>query len=207
MGQQWVSLRAYARHRGVRLSAVQKAIESQRVTAIREEGGRITGIDLVEADKQWAANTDATESLRNGKTAAALQLTPAPGPGGEKQQPAAGAPLPGDQGDFLAARVREAQLRGEILELDKLERIEELLPRSVVSKMFSEIFSELKSAVSRIPDRKAQALAGEVDPARVHRILSDEIRAVFDDYSRRLAGPAGLADDASVARERETVLP
>jgi hypothetical protein len=58
---------------------------------------------------------------------------------------------------------------------------------AVVQREFSEIFAQLKNAVFRIPDRKAQALAGETDPVRIHRMLSDELRTVFDEFSSRLA--------------------
>jgi len=202
-----MSLRAYARHRGVTLSAVQKAIESRRITAIREDGGRVTGVEKNQADAQWAARTDAAEAARSGTF---LQPPPSgPAASAEKSAPAEPAPAAaGDQGNFLAARVKEAELRGQLLELDKLERLGELLPRAIVRKEFSEIFSQLKIAAFRIPDRKAQALAGETDPVRLHRVLSDELRQVFDEFSRQLdVPPAGVADDSGVAGERAEVLP
>lgn len=204
----FMALRAYARRRGVRLSAVQKAIESRRVhgAAIREEGGRITGIDPELADQQWATNTDPVEAARSGTgvQAPALQLTPAPG--GDK--PAAPAEPTGDQGNFLAARVKEAELRGELLELDKCERLAMLMPRSVVEREFSEIFAQLKNSTFRIPDRIAQSLAGETDPLRINRLLSEELRTVFNEFSRRICGSAaGVAEDAAMAGEREAVLP
>lgn len=201
---EYISLRAYARRRGVVLSAVQKAIESRRVTAIREEDGRISGIDPIEADKQWAANTDATEAAKSGKFVDApptAQLTPPPSE--KPAEPTAA----GDQGTFLAARVKEAELRGQLLELDKLERIDDLLPRSVVAREYAEIFAQLNNALTRIPDRISQALAGETDPVRINRRLSDEIRKVLDECSRRLAEAAGVADDAGVAAERPAILP
>jgi hypothetical protein len=205
MKEEWTSLRAYARHRGCALSAVQKAIESRRVTAIREENGRITGIEKNAADLQWGLNTDPIEAERNGK----LQTSP-PAPASLPAQPA-GEKCPGSTnpsaGDFLAARTKEAALRGQLLELDRLERMEELLPRSVVQREFSEIFSQLKTAVFHIPDRKAQALAAEMDPTRIHRLLSEELRMVFDEFSRRVASAAAVADNAGAAEEREPVLP
>jgi len=218
--EEWMSLRAYARYRDVALSAVQKAIESRRVTAIKEEGGRIIGIEKYQADLQWAANTDAAEAARSGTfqgtvkpagAAAGEGVSALAGsaaaqgdksPAGDQQSPT------GDQGNFLAARVKEAELRGELLELDKLERLGELLPRAEVRRMYSEIFAQLKIAAFRIPDRKAQALAGETDPVRIHRLLSDDLRQVFDEFSRQLDVPAaGVADDSAVVGEREEVLP
>jgi len=47
-----ISLRAYARHRGVSLAAVQKAISSGRIH--REDDG---SIDSDRADLEWEANT------------------------------------------------------------------------------------------------------------------------------------------------------
>jgi len=215
--EEWMSLRAYARHRDVTLSAVQKAIESRRVKAIKEEGGRIIGIEKYQADAQWAANTDAVEAARSGtfleKPAAAAGDGVVGQSGGNGSQGGDKSPVPeqawktGDEGNFLAARVKEAELRGDLLELDKLERIGELLPRAEVRRIFSEIFAQLKSAAFRIPDRKAQAIAGETDPVRIHRLLSDELRQVFDEFSHQLdVSTAGVVDDSAVAGERPPVL-
>ena len=49
-----LSLRGYARHRGVGLSTVQKAIGSGRITPMAD--GRI---DSDHADREWASNTEA----------------------------------------------------------------------------------------------------------------------------------------------------
>ncbi len=217
MAEEWISLRAYARHRGVALSAVQKAIETKRVTVVRRnERQHVIAIEKHAADQQWAANTDAVEAARNGKlttppegAATPQAQPPAAAPGGE---PGAASPADkpadaGEQGNFLAARIRESELRGQLLELDKLERVGELLPRAIVRQEFTEIFAQLKNAALRIPDRKAQVLAGETDPTRIQRVLSDEIRAVFDEFSRQLSAPtAGVADDPGMGREREAVL-
>ena len=47
-----MSLRQYARHRGVGLSAVQKAITSKRVSTLKD--GRV---DSEAADAEWKRNT------------------------------------------------------------------------------------------------------------------------------------------------------
>ena len=51
-----LSQRAYARHRGMALSAVQKAISSERISTLPD--GRI---DSDVADGEWAANTNARQ--------------------------------------------------------------------------------------------------------------------------------------------------
>jgi hypothetical protein len=198
---QWMGLRAYARSRNpqVSLHAVQKAIESGRVTAVRREGDRIVSIEKIEADRQWTANTDPVESERNGKIAASAE----PAASGEK----AAEPKSADQESFLAARLKGVELDNQVKELDKLERLGELVPRAIVQQIFSEILTQLQSAAFRIADRKAQALAGETDPTRIHRMLTDELRTVFDESSREFAASAaGMADDAGMARGREPIL-
>jgi len=68
MSEEWVSLREFSRRRGVRLAAVQKAIASGRVTAIRRgDTGRLKEIEFVQASAQWDANTDPAEAAKNGK--------------------------------------------------------------------------------------------------------------------------------------------
>ena len=85
MVEEWVSLREFARRRGVSLQAVQKAIASGRVTAVRRadagpEGqpGRILGIEVNAATQQWNRNTDPTEAAKSGKVIPAPAAVQAP---------------------------------------------------------------------------------------------------------------------------------
>lgn len=95
--ENWISLRAFARRHNVRLSAVQKAIESGRVTAVkRNAAGRLKGIEANLAALQWSQNTDPAQAERSGKTGAAVSAPdttaavsapgPAPGVAGEQLQ-------------------------------------------------------------------------------------------------------------------------
>lgn len=61
-----LSFRAYARHRGVSLGAVQKAIKSGRIQTTPDEKGK-PKIDPDEADRSWASRTDPTKqgALKN----------------------------------------------------------------------------------------------------------------------------------------------
>ena len=52
-----MSQRAYARHRGVALSAVQKAIETGRIS--KQPDGQI---DSEQADVEWEQNTQAARA-------------------------------------------------------------------------------------------------------------------------------------------------
>ncbi len=65
-----LSIRAYARHRGVSHVAVKKAIDTGRITPLPDGT-----IDPVVADAQWAANTTPT---RRSVTGEAREVPQAP---------------------------------------------------------------------------------------------------------------------------------
>lgn len=53
----WVSQGAYAKHRGCTLRAVQKAMESNRITFVYDDKGHRKIPDIEQADREWAENT------------------------------------------------------------------------------------------------------------------------------------------------------
>jgi hypothetical protein len=228
-GRELMGRNEYARHRGERSpNAVRKAEQSGRIAkaVIRDASGELIGIDWRLADELWARHTDVDQAERNGKLVA-----PAPPPapaasadvktavagdgaaaGAANSEAAPGSPDlqlvggagagAGDQGDYLAARAKREGYLAKQAELDYLEQIGRLVPSEEVEREVAEIFSQLKSNVFLISDRKAQILAAEGDPVRVHRLLSDEFRTVFDEFSGRLASEA-----AAGAAEREAAGP
>ena len=70
-----MSVRAYAKHRGVRHSAVQRAIEVGRLSrsVVRDAKGRPSITDVAEADREWEARTQGT------KVSLSVQLAKAAG--------------------------------------------------------------------------------------------------------------------------------
>ena len=58
-----ISIRTYARHRGISDTAVRKAIKAGRIT--KEGDG---SIDVEKADREWHMNTDTTFSHPNEKS-------------------------------------------------------------------------------------------------------------------------------------------
>ena len=113
-----ISIRAYARHRGVTDTAVHKAIRSGRVTP--EADGTI---DADRADAQWARNTDSPKRGTN-QRAETVQVRE---PHGEQATTLPGAPGIGGT-SLLQARtvnevvkaqtnkVRLARLKGELVD-------------------------------------------------------------------------------------------
>jgi hypothetical protein len=174
---------------------VQKAIESTRVTAVKREGDRLVAIDLVEADKQWLANTDPDQASRTrGITAAPEGSSPAAGPSTaaehapdapRRDEPAA-MPPPGEQGKdfgYLEARAKREQFQAKQAELDYLEAIGELVPKAELREAASRRYRAIRDKLLNIPDRLAPILAAQTDPARVHTELSKEIKQVLHELS------------------------
>src|SRR4051812_5004703 len=65
--EEWISLREFSRRREVSLGAVQKAIASGRVTAVkRHASGALDAIEYHAATQQWNTNTDVDQAMRAG---------------------------------------------------------------------------------------------------------------------------------------------
>jgi pyruvate/2-oxoglutarate dehydrogenase complex dihydrolipoamide acyltransferase (E2) component len=158
-----LSLRAYAKHHGVSLAAVQKAIHSGRITPTADGL-----IDSDRADAEWNAKT--RPGQRRAKSAAA----PVP----SAEAPAAGL-------DYFRARaIRESYL-ARLAKIEFEERIAKVVDRDEVQVAAFTRGRVVRDNMLNIPDRVAATLAAESDVDRVHRILSDEIRMALD----VLAGP------------------
>jgi len=157
-----MSLRAYARHRGVSLAAVQKAIQSGRITA-NADGL----IDSERADAEWIAKTRPGQR-RVRPTSATLQ-EPA-------EAPAAGI-------DYFRARaIRESYL-ARLAKIEFEEKTGKLVSRDEVQVAAFTKARTIRDNLLNIPDRLAATLAAEADADRVHQILSAEIRKALEELS------------------------
>jgi len=155
-----LSLRAYAKHRGVSLAAVQKAIHSGRITP-NADGL----IDSDRADAEWAAKT------RPGQRRA----RPAP-PSAREPAEATGA---GGLDYFRARAIRESYL-ARLAKIEFEEKTAKLVSRDEVQVAAFTRGRVVRDNLLNIADRLAATLAAESDVDRVHRILSDEMRMALD---------------------------
>lgn len=209
--ENWMGLRAYGRHRGVELSAVQKAISSGRVTAVRRNAaGRLTGIDQIAADVQWLKNTDPVESARTTDTlrpatnqaahvAAAGELPLQREDEHRPQDPAPPAAEAGKDFGYLEARAKREQFQAKQAELDYLEAIGELVPKSELIEAATRRYRSIRDKLLNIPDRLAAILAAERDPAVVHAALAKEIKQVLHELSDDARAEAARGVAESVA--------
>jgi hypothetical protein len=159
-----ISIRAYARHRGVTDTAVHKAIRTGRITP--EEDGTI---DVDRADREWARNSEAPKAgTRARAVKAAVPESAADAPGG----------LPAGGASLLQARtvnevvkaqtnkVRLARLKGELVDRNQ-----------AIAHVFKLARSE-RDAWLNWPARISAQMAArlDVDPHAMHIALEASVR-------------------------------
>lgn len=173
MARELIGLRAYARRRGVALSAVQKAIKSGRITPIDGK------IDPEVADIQWDRNTDPALAKA---PPSAKQPAAAPADGGGE----ASDPVPGE---FLAAKARREAALAEIAELDLAVKRGELVRAEEVERQLVSRIIGAREALDSLADRLATLLASESDPAVIHRMLRAEHRQALESLAGEKEAP------------------
>lgn len=199
-----VSLRAYARHRGVNLNAVQKAIKSGRITTV---GGKI---DIESADKQWQSNTD--PSPRGGKAQETAPPPAAPPVAKRKSRkesppepepddsPAEETPVeeldaaddlkppgpkpPQTPKSFNEEKMWETFYNRKLKAQQLAKQKKELVPAAQVEKDWFNFCRTIRDNLLGIPSRLSAVLASDSDPHSVHRRLTEEIESVLADLSR-----------------------
>jgi DNA-binding transcriptional regulator YhcF (GntR family) len=157
-----LSLRAYARHRGVQLRAVQKAIEYGRITTLPD--GQI---DSDVADEEWARNT--------------MPKVPPPTRGGSRQEDDPDQALGASQ--YTKARAFREFYQARLAKLEYEERIGKLVSKDEVQVAAFNKFRQYRDAMLNIPDRVAAMLAAETDAAKCYEILATEIRKALNEFA------------------------
>ncbi|MBC3927784.1 hypothetical protein [Undibacterium sp. CY21W] len=161
-----VSLRAYARHRGVALSAVQKAITSGRIK--KTAGGKI---NIVAADLAWAANTDLAKRPPD---AAAFDLPDLSDPDDDIDD--SDAPVTSEYQKHRANR-EEIRVKKEQLELDML--MGNTIDLADAQRIIFTAMRTIRDAIMNVPARNKDLLAAEKDPARIEALLESELAAAL----------------------------
>jgi hypothetical protein len=115
-------------------------------------------IDVDQADRDWNSNSSPVNSPQRSRN---VERT---------TEPASLGP------SFAQSRaVRETYL-ARLAKIEFEERSGKLLSRDEVTVAAFTVARTVRDNILNIPDRVAALLAAEANPARVHQILSDEIR-------------------------------
>lgn len=178
-----MSLRAYARHRGVALSAVQKAIATGRIHP--EPNG---SIDPAKADAQWDRHT------RTSQPTTPRVTTPRPPPVAQHaSQPAAPPPMPQASDDargvdYHKARAVRETYSARLAKLEFEERTGKLISKDEVDIKYFQLARQLRDRMQQIPRKVAPEIVALVvadpDVRGVTDILDVAIREALEDLAR-----------------------
>ncbi|WP_424894873.1 hypothetical protein [Tepidimonas sp. HKU79] len=178
-----MSLRAYARHRGVALSAVQKAIASGRIHP--EPDG---SIDPAKADAQWDRHT------RTAQPTTPRVTTARPPPVAQHaSQPAAPPPQPQASDDargvdYHKARAVRETYSARLAKLEFEERTGKLINADEVKVKYFNLARLLRDRIQQIPRKVAPqivaAVVAQPDQRVVEDLLMEAIREALEELSR-----------------------
>ena len=175
-----LSIRAYARHRGVSHTAVAKALNAGRIS--KNADGTI---DPATADAQWDRNTLPSQSLNTGaaKPAPKVETSPvstrdAPAP----PETRSGAP------DYQTSRAIREAYTASLAKLDYEERTGKLLNADEVKVKHFNLARMLRDRLLQIPRKVAPDVVALVvaspDVRGVTDILEAAIRETLEELSR-----------------------
>jgi len=170
-----ISQREYARRRGVSRQAVQRAVNSGRISTVAGN------IDPERADREWVENTDQSKP-RNRITGRPKHARAA----GQPAEPMAfGASESGDGSATGYARARAARevYQAQLAKLELDVRNGVLVRADEVRVGAFNMARKTRDQLVAIPDRVAATLAATQDPVEVHRILEEEIERVCQEIA------------------------
>jgi pyruvate/2-oxoglutarate dehydrogenase complex dihydrolipoamide acyltransferase (E2) component len=178
-----MSLRAYARHRGVALSAVQKAIATGRIHPEPD-----SSIDPIKADAQWDRHT------RTAQPTTPRVTTARPPPIAQHaSQPAAPPPMPQASDDargvdYHKARAVRETYSARLAKLEFEERTGKLISKDEVDIKYFQLARQLRDRMQQIPRKVAPEIVALVvadpDVRGVTDILDVAIREALEDLAR-----------------------
>jgi pyruvate/2-oxoglutarate dehydrogenase complex dihydrolipoamide acyltransferase (E2) component len=157
-----MSLRQYARHRGVSLAAVQKAIQSGRIAKLPD--GQV---ESEAADVDWERNT----------------ATYAPAVTRPSRLEEDDGAIAGGASQYTRARAVREHYQARLAKIDYEERVGKLVSKDEVQVSAFNKFRQFRNQLLNLPDRVASMLAAENDAAKVHEILSTEVRQVLNEFA------------------------
>lgn len=192
MGRQLLSLRGYAESRKARglpggtLKAVQKAIETNRISTVADEKGRAK-IDAEVADIQWMQNTDPDQSARaNPMLAPALPGGSVDGQhaaGTQQASAASGSPAEAQRA-YFEIKMRRERAEMQQAEMKAKQMAGELVEKAAVERAAYQAGRLLRDMLLSVPGSLAGEIAGMTDARAIEGRMRDELRSALDKTER-----------------------
>jgi hypothetical protein len=170
-----ISQREYARRRGISHVAVQRAVNSGRISTINGK------IDPDLADREWRENTDQSKP-RNRITGSPKHARVA----GEPSEPMDFGGADGGNGTasgYAKARAARELYQAQLAKIE-LDRQRGVLVRADEVRLGAfNMARKARDQLIALPERLAAILAASQDPAEVQRILEEEIERICEEIA------------------------
>lgn len=165
-----VSVRAYARHRGIADNAVRKAIKAGRITP--ESDGTI---DIAKADAAWDANTDHT---KRHDPAAFKDIDPEEAMNSVKQTLAENGRAAHGMNSFTQARTAHEIAKAHLARQRLQEKKGQLINKDMVKAHVFRLGRQFRDAWINWPSRVSAQMAAElqVDEHVLHMTIERYVR-------------------------------
>ena len=195
-----LSIRGYARHRGVSHTAVRKALAAGRISALADGT-----IDPGVADREWATSTNLSKP-RNSITGVPKKrrLPDAPSdPLGVSNGGGAALDSAGDGGaprlvsSYAASRAAREAYLARMAKLDFEERSGKLVDADQVRAQTFSLGRRLRDTFLGLPDRVSPLLVGKSDEQEIHRLLTEEVMTCLAELSAAGPPPAEVESEMS----------
>ncbi len=178
-----MGFREYARHKGVTLGAVQKAIKTERISL--NENGKI---DSAIADQQWKDNTDdsrvAVNALANQSPKVQQQMQLAP----PTAQQAAAADKPDEEelkgsdvvaNEYRTHRATRERYQALTQQLEYEQLVGTLINVDDAKRIAYTSFRALRDSIMNVAARIKDQLAAESDPHACEVLVETELSAAL----------------------------
>ncbi|MDZ4678408.1 MAG: hypothetical protein SGI74_12965 [Oligoflexia bacterium] len=130
-----------------------------RISATKDKDGN-PKINPITADKEWEQTTDPSKQRNNeGEDSSSSQ-------------------------SYLKARAVRETYQARIAKLEFEEKTGKLIDAEKVKLEAFEVARIVRDALLNIPNRISNELAGEPDPVKVHKLLSQEITRALEELVR-----------------------
>jgi hypothetical protein len=170
-----ISQREYARRRGISHMAVQRAVNTGRISTVEGK------IDPDLADREWRENTDQSKP-RNRITGNPKHARIA----GEPSEPmdfGAADGASGTASGYAKARAARELYQAQLAKLE-LDRQRGILVRADEVRLGAfNMARKARDQLIALPERVAAILAATQDPAEVQRILEEEIERICQEIA------------------------
>lgn len=158
MPGQPISLRAYAKHLGVSVQAVSRAVAGGRLAAsVIRVAGAPKIADVAVADAEWAANTDHARApdyvkARGLEPVEGAPVVPAPEVAAPAP-PAARGRRTARANNLADAAAREKNARADLAELDYQAKAGALVSAAEVAAAWEEMVTQMRTAMLGVPSK------------------------------------------------------